>query len=516
MLQHSDKNALSFTRTNALISKLLNYMHDIANLHAINDLLDWDQNTFMPEGAGEMRGIQMATLEGLLHERWINPQLRDILYKLEEIVGQEAFTDADRALVRETRHHYDYKFKLPQNLVMEMARTQASAFEAWRRAKEQNDFAIFAPLLEKTVTLQKDAADRVGYVSTRYDALLGKYEPTLTASKVEALFEPVREVSVSLLKSIIESNNIIDVSCLKGNFSVHEQMILCNRILHDIGYNLSYGSVSQSLHPSMTTLGSPFDVRITISPDEKLISTALMAALHEGGHALYEQGSASELAYTPVVGGASIGMHESQSHLWENAIGRSEAFWKGHFATVKETFPDQFAHVDATTFAYALNNVRPSCIRIEADEVTYNLHIIIRFELEKALINGEVAIESLPRLWNDKYYEYLGIRPVNDIEGVLQDIHWTSSFGYFPTYTLGNLYAAQIYHTLRKTFNNFDEQLAVGNTSFALTWLLKNVYVVGATYEPEELIKHLTNEELNPNYFTHYLIDKFRKIYNLP
>ena len=240
-----------------------------------------------------------------------------------------------------------------------------------------------------------------------------------------------------------------------------------------------------------------------------------MAAIHEGGHAVYEQGSSPSLARTPLAGGASMGAHESQSRLWENAIGRSEAYWRGQFAAVRQAFPEQFATVDAAAFARALNKVKPSLIRIEADEVTYNLHIIVRYELEKALINGDVTIESLPGLWNAKYHEYLGIEPTNDSEGVLQDIHWSSGFGYFPSYTLGNLYSAQIYSALRKHFPNFDEQLASGDTAFILEWLRNKMYVFGAIYQPDTLMERMTGEVPNPAFFAHYLTSKFEEIYQL-
>jgi carboxypeptidase Taq len=283
-----------------------------------------------------------------------------------------------------------------------------------------------------------------------------------------------------------------------------------------MGYDFSYGGIAQSPHPFTTSFGSPFDVRVTIRPDVHYLAAALMAAIHEGGHAVYEQGSASTLVRTPVAGGASMGAHESQSRLWENAIGRSLPYWQGQYAAVIEAFPRQFTDVDVVTFARALNKVQPSLIRVEADEVTYNLHILVRFELERALINGEISVESLPELWNARYRQYLGIEPANNAEGVLQDIHWTFGFGYFPTYTLGNLYGAQIYATLRRTFPDFDERLARGDTGFILNWLREHMYVFGAVYQPEELIQRVTDEKPNPEYFVRYLTNKFEAVYNLP
>ena len=338
----------------------------------------------------------------------------------------------------------------------------------------------------------------------------------MTTRKLDTLFGPVRETSKTLLERIESSGNTVDASCLEGEFPVAQQIALCERLLRGMGYDFSRGEIAQSPHPFTTSFGSPFDVRLTVHPDKRFLQASIMAAIHEGGHALYEQGSAPTLVRTPVAGGASMGAHESQSRLWENPIGRSEPYWQGKYTAVRETFPEHFAQVDIATFARALNKVQPSLIRIEADEVTYNLHIIVRFELEKALINGDVAVESLPRLWNAKYREYLGVEPVNDAQGVLQDIHWTSGFGYFPTYTLGNLYAAQIFHTLYTVFPDYDSRLASGDTTFILAWLREHMYTVGAIYLPEELIKRVTGEVPNPNYFTRYLTNKFEKIYNLP
>jgi len=505
----------SFTSKNESIAELLDYMHEIEDLKALGNLAEWDQNTEMPKGAAEVRGYQMAALQGILHERWTTQRLGVLLSELSEVTRRSDFSDADRGLVREAQRNYDRAMKLPRKLVDETARVQAASFEAWRRAREHNDFASFAPWLGRTVALQREVADRIGSAETRYDALLDLFEPGMTVSKLDKLFAPVREVSSGLLRRIEESGNTVDDSCLQGEFSQERQVALSKVLLRGMGYDFSRGGIAVSPHPFTTHFGSPFDVRVTVHPDGHFLQASVMAAIHEGGHAVYEQGSAPALARTPVAGGASMGMHESQSRLWENAIGRSEAFWQGQFAAVRQAFPEQFASVDAAAFARALNKVKPSLIRIEADEVTYNLHIIVRFEMEKALINGDVAIETLPDLWNAKYREYLGIEPATDSEGVLQDIHWTSGFGYFPSYTLGNLYAAQIYSALRKAFPNFDERLAAGDTAFILDWLREKMYAFGVIYQPETLMDLVTGEAANPAFFVSYLTGKFEAIYRL-
>lgn len=506
---------LAFTRTDSRIVELLERVHELEDLKALSDLAEWDQNTEMPEGAGEVRGYQLATIQGVLHDRWTAPRLGSLLNELSDVIKRPEYTDADRGLVRQASRAYDRATRLPRNLVEKLARVQASSFESWRRARAHNDFASYAPWLSRMIELQREVADHLGYAETRYDALLDQYEPAMTVSKLDKLFTPVREVSTSLLRRIETSGHTVDDSCLKGDFAKEQQIALSKALLESMGYDFSRGGVAVSPHPFTTSFGSPFDVRLTVNPDSHFIQAAVMAAIHEGGHALYEQGSAPTLVRTPVAGGASMGVHESQSRLWENAIGRSLPYWQGQFALVRKAFPEHFATVDAATFARALNKVQPSLIRIEADEVTYNLHIIVRYEMEKAMINGSVAVEALPRMWNAKYREYLGVEPQTDSEGILQDVHWTFGFGYFPSYTLGNLYAAQIYFTLREAFPNFDERLAGSDTSFILNWLRDKMYVFGAIYMPEELMKRVTGEAPDPEYFVRYLTNKFEKIYNL-
>ncbi|HZC04624.1 MAG TPA: carboxypeptidase M32 [Ktedonobacterales bacterium] len=505
-----------FSADDKRITELLTVTHEIADLRAALSLLSWDQNTAMPEGAGEVRGEQLATLQGLIHERWTTQRLGELLSELATPSRSAPFTDADRALVREVTRERTHATRLPRGLVEEMARVEASSFEAWRKARTTNDFALFAPWLARTITLQREVADRLGFKATRYDALLDLYEPGLTSERVDTLFAPVREISVRMRQRIEASGHTIDASSLAGAFPSDQQMRLARDILTRMGYDFARGGLMISPHPFTTDFGSPYDVRVTVHPHEDTLDDALMAALHEGGHALYEQGSAPDLTRTPIVGGVSMGAHESQSRLWENAIGRSEAFWRGNLDTVRTVFPKAFTSVDAATFSRALNKVTPGLIRIAADEVTYNLHIIIRYEMEQAMVNTSVAVESLPRMWNEKYQAYLGITPPTDSDGILQDVHWTSGFGYFPTYTLGNLYAAQIYAAMRESFADFDERLARGDSAFALDWLRERMYRWGKTYLPEDLIERVTGKRPDPSYFVEYLTRKFEQVYDLP
>ncbi|MBO0783205.1 MAG: carboxypeptidase M32 [Ktedonobacteraceae bacterium] len=510
----TEQNDINFTQSDQRINELLHALREIADLEALQALTDWDQQTGMPAGAGEVRSYQAATLQGLIHERWTSPRLGKLLTELESVIEQSPFTNADRGLVRQARRVYDRSTKLPRQLVEEMERARVISHEAWVQARAHNDFASFAPHLERLIGYQREVADHIGYRENRYDALLDLYEPGLTTREVERLFAPVRDISISLLKRIQASGKKINTSFLQGDFSEAQQKLLAEKLLKNIGYDLVRGQIAISAHPFTTSMGSPQDVRLTVRYSDYL-PMSMMAALHEGGHALYEQGSASSLLRTPVAGGASMGMHESQSRLWENAIGRSEAFWRGQYHLVQEVFPQSFQQVSVTDFARALNHVEASLIRVEADEVTYNLHIIIRFELEQAMVNGKVAVEDLPRLWNEKYRTYLGVEPDSDANGVLQDVHWTSGFGYFPSYTLGNLYGAQIYSTLRRNFADFDQRLASGETAFILDWLRERIYTFGAIYQPAELLQHVTGEAANPQHFVQYVTEKFSKIYEL-
>lgn len=507
-------HASDITRSDKRISALLEHVQRISDLNVLGSLAEWDQNTILPDGAGEVRGAQQATLQGIVHDQWSKPELGKLINELRD-ASQEGWSDADKGLIREVVRSYDQATKLPRDLVEELARVGAGSFEAWRRARDKSDFASFAPWLTRTVALQREVADRYGYKESRYDALLDLYEPGLTVSRVNALFAPVRETSTQLLHQIQASGQSIDASCLEGDFAPEEQIKLADKILRGMGYDFSRGYMAVSPHPFTSSFGSPHDVRVTVNPDRYLMQACLMAAIHEGGHALYEQGVSPNLTRTPLASGASMGAHESQSRLWENAIGRSEAYWRGQFKHVQSSFPDQFAHVDVVTFMRALNQVKPSLIRIEADEVTYNLHIIIRYELEREMVNGNVAIESMPGMWNAKYREYLGVEPQNDAEGILQDVHWSSGFGYFPTYTLGNLYAAQIFQALKTAFPDFDSRLADGDTSFILSWLQERMYSSGSTYLPETLIKRVTGEAPDPTYFATYLKNKFGALYGL-
>jgi len=512
--QHTN-TAIAFTHSDERINELLQLWHEICDFQSLENLVYWDQQTVMPAGAIEARVHQMALLQSIQHERISAPRMGELLKKLEDVIGQSHFTDADRGLVRQVRRLYNEKVKLPGKLVEELARVQVSSDEHWALARKHNDFARFAPWLQRIVELQREVADRLGFVETRYDALLDESEPGLTSARLDELFAPVRAISTSLLQRIQASGRKPDTSCLHGNFPLEQQRALGEKLAASIGYDFAHGQIATSSHPFTIDHGAPADVRFTVRYNEQYILPLVMSCLHESGHALYEQGSSWKLLRTPLAGGTSHGVHESQSRLWENVLGRAEPFWQGKYSLLQTAFPEHFNTLDVATFVRALNTVEPGPIRIEADEVCYNLHIVIRFELEKALVNGEISVESLPTLWNAKYREYLGIVPENDAVGVLQDMHWSQGFGSFPNYTLGNIYSAQIRYKLYQEFPDFDQRLATGDTAFVLQWLREQMYTYGAIYTPQELLTRMTGEAANPQYFVDYLTEKFQRLYNL-
>jgi carboxypeptidase Taq len=508
--------ALTFTKTDAELSELFERTQEISDLGGLLGLVGWDQQVKMPPQANRIRGPQLATLQALVHERQTAPRIGALLDALEPRVQGDGYTDADRGMVRLVRRNYDQATKIPAALVREVAEATSEAWGAWEQAKPANDFALFAPHLRNVVKLTRQVADHLGYVGSPYNALLDQFEPDMTLDMLNPILDRVRDATVDLLRRVQESGHTIDTSSLHGNFDAARQLDLCKAVLQKMGYRFDAGRMDESSHPFTGGGGSPYDVRVTVRVDPTYFPGALMAAIHEGGHAVYEQGSDPALARTVLAGGASMGLHESESRLWENYIGRSLPFWKHHFGLLCDHFPETFPRHGVEELVRALNEVTPSLVRVEADEVTYNLHIIIRFELEQGLINGEIDVDDLPSLWNQKYQDYLGLTPPTDTQGVLQDIHWSGgSFGYFPTYTLGNLYGAQIYQTLRRAFPDYEQRLEAEGTGFILDWLREHMYAYGQVYTPGEMARQVTGEDLNPEYFVQYANAKFGALYGL-
>jgi carboxypeptidase Taq len=487
----------------------------IDRLTQINSLVEWDQQTNMPPGAAGARAEQSATLSQLIHEMATSEQTGQLLSQCEaELVGQDPDSD-DVRLVAVARRNYDKATKLPTALVAEMARHTSLSQEIWVRARQHSDFDAFAPALEKMLDLTRQAAEHLGYKEHIYDALIDQYEPGTTQADVAAMFAEMKPRLVALTQTIADSPHSVDAGPIHGQFPVEKQRALTLQVVKAIGYDLNRGRQDEAAHPFCTNF-SRDDVRITTRFNAAYLSQAIYASMHEAGHAMYEQGSPAAYEATPLAGGASLGVHESQSRLWENLVGRSRAFSRYLFPQLQQTFPDQFAQVDAESYYRAINKVEPSFIRVEADEVTYNLHILLRFELECALLTGQLAVEDLPDAWDAKMQEYLGITPHTDGVGCLQDVHWSIGLiGYFPTYSIGNLLSGQIWHAIRQAMPDLEEQIACGEFAPLLEWLREHVHGYGRKYLPRELVVKATGEPLTSRYYLDYLQAKYSDIYQI-
>lgn len=493
------------------LAELTALAHTLSDIVAAIALLGWDQEVMMPPRGGEGRAHHLATLTGIYHEKLTAPRLGELLAALEG--DADALTVTQRALVRELRRERGRAVKVPPTLVRELAEAQARGVETWRRARQASDFASFAPALAQLVALNRQVAEHVGYAGSPYDALLDEYEPGMTAQRVAALFGPLRDETLAVLRRI-QASPAVDTTILDGAWDEAGQWDFGLRVLRDMGYEFDAGRQDKSTHPFTQSVGPPFDVRVTTRVEPSLLTSALFSSIHEGGHALYELGFDPALARTPLANAPSLGMHESQSRLWENFVGRSRAFWDHYFPVLAAAFPRQLHADDTDRFYRAVNRVEPSLIRIEADEVTYNLHIILRFELERALVEGDLAVADLPAAWNEKMRAYLGMTPPTDALGVLQDIHWGSGgIGYFPTYTLGNLVGAQLYYSLHDRYPDFDGRVASGDLRFILDWLRDKVHVHGRTYPTAALVERATGQPLDPTFFSRYLNEKFGALY---
>lgn len=488
---------------------------DIAHLHRAAAVLEWDMQTYMPPGGAPARADQMALLSKVAHEQFVSPETGQLLEKA-EAEAQGMASDSDEArLVRNVRRQYDREVKIPVELATEFARHTALSQEIWTRARASNDFASFAPSLEKTLDLVRKMVECLGYTDDPYDPLLDAYEPYMKTAQVAAIFADLKPRLVALARAIAESPRAKEEVALEGLFPIEAQNALTKRLVQAIGYDMQRGRQDQAAHPFCTTF-STGDVRITTRFSDSAPTMALYASLHEAGHAMYEQGIPQAYDNTPLGGGVSSGVHESQSRLWENLVGRSRPFCAYVLPLLKEMFPDALTDCDVERFYRAVNRVRPSFIRVEADEVTYNLHILLRFELERDLLADRLKVRDLPEAWNAKMREYLGITPPNDTLGVLQDIHWSAGMiGYFPTYTLGNLIAAQLWHTIRQAIPDLDAQIARGEFAPLLGWLREKIHRAGSKFTPDELIRKATGEPLSADHFTQYLQTKFGELYGL-
>ncbi len=488
------------------------------DLGAAEALGHWDMETRMPSGSGEARGALLTTLSETKHKKLTSKSLGNLIEVLQKKENFQQLSPIDQAIVKEVGRNHTKAKKLPSNFVTEYSKTATEGHEAWVKAREANDFEIFAPSLEKLVALNRQEAKLLGYQEHPYDALLDNFEEGMTVAQLDPIFDALRKEIVPLLKAIVDSPIKPNTNFI-GNgkkYGQKSQFRFSEYLLKKMGFDFKRGRMDVAIHPFTTSFGAPLDVRITtrFKPDD--LRESIGSTVHEGGHALYEQGVSPKLFRTGLAEGTSMGMHESQSRLWENQVAQSKPFWEHFLPQLKKRFPKQLDGVSVEQFYGVINDVKPSFIRTDADEVTYNLHIMLRYEIEKELIEGRIEVKDLPKIWNKKMEEYLGVTPDSDLNGVLQDVHWSSgSFGYFPTYALGNLYAAQIFNTAKKEMPELESQIETGKLLPLKQWLNKNIHDVGKMETAETIAKRVTGETLNPTYFMDYLWQKYGELYNL-
>jgi carboxypeptidase Taq len=496
--------------------QLIAEIREISLLESVASVLNWDEQTMLPHGGAEHRGNQVAMLAGMAHKRLTAPQIGDWLGAL---TGSELVKDthADSgANVREISRNYERQRKLPASLVEAQAKTAVLAQHAWAEARTKSDYAAFQPWLSKTLELKREEAKCVGYKDNPYDALLDPYEPAETSANVQAIFDSFRPRLVGLVGKIAQSSKKAPAEILHRKFSIAAQEKLGREAATAMGFDFESGRLDVSVHPFCSGLG-PGDTRMTTRFDENFFGNAFFSVMHETGHALYEQGLPKHAQFgTPLGESISLGIHESQSRMWENLVGRSASFWKHFMPRARAAFPDALKGVADDQWLFAINAVHPSFIRTESDEVTYNLHIMLRFELEQAMVRDEVKVQDIPAAWNERMKKYLGITPPNDREGCLQDIHWSGGMiGYFPTYSLGNLYAAQFFEQAGKDLGDLDAMFAKGEFQPLLGWLRKNIHAHGKRYTAGELVKKVTGKPLSAEPLLRHLSKKAADLYGI-
>jgi carboxypeptidase Taq len=497
------------------LQQLKDVLGEVSDVNRASAVLAWDQETYMPPGGVENRADQLTTLRRIAHIRFTAQEVGGLIDAAEHEVSGLPFDSDEASLVRVTRRDYDHARKLPSDLVAEIARAGATARPVWEKAREDADFKLFAPSLEKNVELSKRVADALGYEGRPYDALLDRTEPGLTTDQLQGIFEELKKAIVPLVGDIARHADAVDDSVLHRGFDPDAQVEYALQLVTRLGYDIQRGRQDLSAHPFTISFG-PGDVRITTRVSRDFFSECLFGSIHEAGHGMYNQGIGHNLDRTPLWSGASPGVHESQSRLWENLVGRSAVFWRHFFPSLRDAFPGQLKETDEEGFYRAVNKSYPSLIRVEADEVTYNLHILLRFELENELLEGSLQVKDLPEAWRARVKSYLGIDVPNDRDGVLQDIHWSGvSFATFPGYTLGNLMGAQLMAKMRVEVQDLDAQIERGEFGALLKWLQTNVYRHGRKFTPNELMERVTGRALTPEPWIEYVRQKFGALYGV-
>lgn len=503
------------------LTPLTSRLKEIYHLNSAASLLSWDQETYMPPGGGLARAEQLATLQGLAHDKLVAPDIEALLTRwVDPATGQaldqagEPWDEPSRALLREVWRDFSRARKLPSDFVRRLGRECSLAQQVWAEARQKNAFACFLPNLRRVVALKLEETQYLGFAVSPYDALLDTYEPGSTVAALEPLFASLKARLVPLLNRITAAP-AIDDSLLFLSYDTARQVEFGKLVLTAMGYDFGRGRLDLSAHP-FTTSFHPTDVRVTTRVYDKELPACLFSCIHEGGHGLYDQGLDPDRYGTPLGEALSLGIHESQSRLWENCVGRSRPFWRCFYPLLQQLFPEQLAAVEPDRFYAAINRVKPSLIRVEADELTYNLHIMLRFEIERDLIEGRTRVEDLPAIWTDKMRAYLGVVPNTDADGVLQDVHWSlGAFGYFPTYTLGNLYAVQLYEQARRELTGLEAEIEAGRLVTLQKWLNQKVHRWGRTFTADHLLRRVTGSPLSPEPFLNYVERKYAELYRL-
>ncbi len=496
------------------LEQLKEKIGEVVDIGRAISVLSWDQQVNMPPAGNEARGRQLATLSKIAQEKFITDEVGQLIGDLkEEFAGADPDSD-EAALIRVTARNYDKARCVPPEFIREQALVSSRAFEAWVEARSKSDFSIFRPHLEKVVELVQKYVSFFPPADHPYDTLLDDYEPGMKTSEVKEIFDGLRPKQVKLIKAIAASKQVKDDFLFK-KYNEKKLIDFGVGVITKYGYDWSRGRQDKAPHPFETTF-SVDDVRITTRFEDDNPLATLFSTMHESGHAMYEQGIDPVYERTPLSGGTSLAVHESQSRMWENLVGRSLPFWEHFYPSLKKTFPAQLDGVSLKTFYKGINKVEPSLIRVNADEATYNLHIMLRLELEIGMVEGSIAVKDLPEIWNEKMEDYLGIVPPDDARGVLQDIHWSGgAIGYFSTYALGNLISAQLWEKIRKDIRDLDDQICRGDFRELLAWLRTNIHRHGHKYEPQNLVKKVTGSKITPAPYIRYLTKKYGEIYGL-
>jgi carboxypeptidase Taq len=497
----------------ATYDRLKQELAQITDLARALGLIEWDQQTMMPPRGASARAEQMATLAGLIHERGTSPAIGHMLEELRPFESDHAPESIEASLIRVTRREYEKQRRVPAELQIEMSRASGLAFPAWMEARETSNFASFAPHLERMLELKKQYIACFGGFDCDYDALLDDFEPGTTTAEVSAVFARLRDALTPLVARIRERQDRVDGSPFIGNFPKERQRALLLDLLPHLGYEPDAMRLDEAPHPFAESAAIT-DVRLTTRFDERNLGSALFGTIHEQGHGLYEAGFSLDLDRTPLARAASLGLHESQSRLWENIVARSHPFWTFATTLLRKHFPEQFGNVSEEALFRAANQMKPSLIRVEADETTYALHIILRFEIEQDLINGNLAVADLPEAWNSKMRDYLGVEVPNDTQGVLQDIHWADGYlGYFPTYALGSVISAQIWQRVKTELPDIEQSFAKGEFLGLREWLRENLHQHGRKFTAKETVELVAGGPLDPEPFIVYVTGKIDELY---